>query len=230
LNVITQPPQSAPLAPLDLQQTKHAMELYQQGVHSLLADDDWQTFQSKGETHRFLKRSGWRKIALWFNLSLETVSIHIDRDKTDRPLRARVIARATAPNGRYCDGEGGASPSDTFGQKPEHDLAATASTRATNRAISNLVGLGAVSAEELDEATPISAATPYGQSVGEGGEDEAAKIVQKLHPSIDGFALIGVFKQTLGVDTLPEASLRILKAVAWGASDGNPKISGNAKE
>jgi hypothetical protein len=211
--------ESKPLSPLDIDATKKSMDVYQRGLRALLDDDDWQTFEDKkGNEQRFLKRAGWRKIALWFNLSLETRIVDIDREaKTGRAVRARVIARATAPNGRFADGEGGASPADTFGQKPEHDLAATAATRATNRAISNLVGLGAVSAEEVDGSPPVVTGNPpildppWGPWASEQLQQEAAQAIQSLRPDLDGYQFIARLGQQLG--DIPEAAARALRAL-----------------
>jgi hypothetical protein len=66
--------------------------------------------------------------------------------------------RAIAHNGQYMDGFGACSTNESrFAsaggrQKLENDLRTTAATRATNRAISDLVGFGQVSAEEADGA------------------------------------------------------------------------------
>jgi hypothetical protein len=65
-----------------------------------------------------------------------------------------VVARATHPSGRHADGDGTcASNEKRFrkgDQRMEHNLTATAATRAVNRAVSNLVAFGAVSAEEAE--------------------------------------------------------------------------------
>ena len=94
-------------------------------------------------------------------------------------VRAEVIVRATAPGGRTMDGLGscdlrekccdsrrcrnsarghrhcdqvdGHDPAMHFSH-PQHDIPATAHTRATNRACSDLFGFGEVSAEEIQDA------------------------------------------------------------------------------
>lgn len=140
------------IVPLDTQQVQAAMTHYQDGLKSILADNDYQEFKDRktNETRRFPKRSAWRKIAYWFNLDLELIGEEIERDGRGEPVRARVKARAVHPNGRYADGDGGCSISERGFSKLEHDIPATAATRAMNRAISNLVGMGEVSAEEID--------------------------------------------------------------------------------
>lgn len=149
----------------------------------------------------FVTKSGWRKIATAFNVSVEVV----DKDTwTDRVAdgyeiyHAQIKARAEAPNGKSTTAVGVCSSNESnflrtlnvdgnasieaAGKEaskyvasstvpPEivvhidnrwrmikplaevnvHDIIATASTRAKNRAISDLVGGGEVSAEEVSK-------------------------------------------------------------------------------
>jgi hypothetical protein len=73
-------------------------------------------------------------------------------------VRAEVWIRAVAPNGQFGDGDGYCSADEgrfrgwKGRQKLENDLRATATTRAKNRAIADLVGMGEVSAEEIAPA------------------------------------------------------------------------------
>lgn len=142
------------LMPLDTTQVVEGMKAYQKLLHDLLEPSDW---QGTGDD-KFLKKSGWRKIARAFNLSLTKVSITVERDAEGNPVRAEAVFRALAPNGQVQDGDGYCSvdeprfASAKGRQKIENDLRATATTRAKNRAISDLVGMGEVSAEEVDAA------------------------------------------------------------------------------
>ena len=113
---------------------------------SLLEANDYQDIQGK----KFIKKGGWRKIATVFNLADAIVSKQIDRDDSGKTMRAEFTVRVTAPNGRYADGWGCCSLNEgrQF-NKVDHDIPATAHTRAKNRAISDLVGGGEVSAEEM---------------------------------------------------------------------------------
>lgn len=75
--------------------------------------------------------------------------------------KANVLLRMVAPNGRVILGDGACSTNerskgaDSF-THPDHDIFATAFTRAFNRGISRCIGTGEVSAEEFDDA-PLSA-------------------------------------------------------------------------
>ena len=152
--LVARPGAGAVIQPLPLEQVREAMTQYQHGLQSLLTPEDW---QNAGRGEKFVKKSGWRKIATWFGLSVELVRDEVERDpESGEVQRATVWARAIAPNGRSFDGDGHCSveenrfKSGSGRQKLENDLRGTATTRAINRAISGLVGMGAVSAEEMD--------------------------------------------------------------------------------
>ena len=169
------------ISPLDTTQVQIAMNRYQDGLKSILNESDYQHFTDKrtGEDKSFPMRSAWRKIAFWFNLDLELVSEEIERDGAGNPIRARVKARATHPNGRFAEGDGGCSIRERYFQKAEHDIPATAATRAMNRAISNLVGMGQVSAEEI-EGDDGAAAPRYGPEATQRDETNLARAVEYL--------------------------------------------------
>lgn len=148
------PGQQGVIAPLDPETVIQSFEAYQQLLPRLLNGGDW---QDAGRGKRFVKKSGWRKIAKAFGLSTEIVSQRVERDDDGQPVRASVIVRALhGPTGQHSDGDGHCSVdeerfSGARGNKSklENDLTATATTRAKNRAISDLVGMGDVSAEEM---------------------------------------------------------------------------------
>lgn len=139
---------------------------YQSVYARLLADSDFQTISGK----RFPKKSAWRKLSGAFGVSFSIGERVYERSEAGRIIRAEFVVRATAPNGRYSDGFGacdlfekcclpGCRKSHTHcaaecdGRKhfsnPQHDIPATAETRAKNRAASDLFGMGEVSAEEM---------------------------------------------------------------------------------
>lgn len=124
-----------------------AFDAYQALCARLLTPDDFQAI--KGREYR--KKSAWRKLAVAFGVSCSYLERNYERDDAGRLIRAEVIVRATAPNGRYMDGLGICDRSERVFTKPEHDIPATAATRATNRACSDLFGMGEVSAEEITE-------------------------------------------------------------------------------
>jgi len=131
-------------------EAKKTMELYQATLDALVDDHDWQKIGAE----KFLKKSGVRKLAVAFNLSEEIIELKEERDPEGKILTAFASVRITAPNGRTTVGTGVCSIYDKKNGRsgfnnPEHDIRATAITRATNRAILNMVGMGKVSAEEV---------------------------------------------------------------------------------
>ena len=141
-----------------------------------LLDTEQDLTKIQGNVH--VNKSGWRKIATAFNLSVET--LEVERVVDDGIVRYRVTARAVAPNGKSTTSsalcasnesnhmetldEGGdwhVEDDDVFKidgkhrrlkdpkEVNEHNVMTIAETRAKNRAISDLVGGGEVSAEEF---------------------------------------------------------------------------------
>jgi hypothetical protein len=141
---------------------------------------DIQIIQGK----EFLKKSYWRKIATFFNLSVEIVEEK--KEVLNNGLMVwHFICKATAPNRRYTTGTGSCDnfekailkdgkymkkgevlkwgKTQTGKSYPKewawteampnsiHNVRSTAETRAYNRSVSNLVGGGEISAEEMVE-------------------------------------------------------------------------------
>lgn len=156
--VVRRERRSEVIRPLDADQLIESFTAYQDLLPRLLDASD---YQDAGRGKRFVKKSGWRKIATAFDLDVQLIRSTIERDETGQPLRAEVWARAIAPSGRSMDGDGYCSVDEERFSGPrgnksklENDLRATATTRAMNRAISGLVGMGDVSAEEVDNTPP----------------------------------------------------------------------------
>jgi hypothetical protein len=153
------------LRPLDPGALLESFQTYQQLLQRLLTPEDWQGRPNADGS--FVKKRGWRKIATAFDLDVQIIRSTVERDDEGKPVRAEVWARAIAPSGRAMDGDGYCDSSESRFQKAsgrqklENDLRATATTRAKNRAIADLVGLGAVSAEEVDSSAP-GAGEAYG--------------------------------------------------------------------
>ena len=99
----------------------------------------------------FRMKAYWRAVGTAFNLATDLVSTEILRTPEGDVSDVIIIVRATAPNGRSAIGDGTCSATEKKGAaRTLHNIHAHALTRATNRAISNLVGFGEVSAEEVD--------------------------------------------------------------------------------
>jgi hypothetical protein len=130
-----------------------AISAYEELKTAIVRPDDLQVIQGRP----FLKKSFWRRVAACFGLSLELV--HEERLLLDGKLAYRATYRAIAPNGRSMDGDGMCMQGEK-GSMIEHNIRAIAHTRAKNRAISDLVGGGEVSADEMpDEDEPQSRTT-----------------------------------------------------------------------
>ena len=124
-----------------------AIAQYEALKTAIVRPDDKQNINGR----EFLKKSFWRRVATCFGLSLALVSE--ERIVLDGKLAYRVMYRASAPNGRWMDGDGMCMQGEK-GQMIEHNIRAIAHTRAKNRAISDLVGGGEVSAEEMPDEEP----------------------------------------------------------------------------
>jgi hypothetical protein len=116
---------------------------------------------------QFRKKGYWRALSVAFNLSVDLVEerreVHGQFDDGRENFGYVVVCRATAPNGRTAVGDGSVFAIEKArrdvgnkwaalpAQASEHNVRSHAVTRAYNRAVSNLVGFGEVSAEEADE-------------------------------------------------------------------------------
>lgn len=142
------------------------MAAYQQLCVDLLDDNDFQTISGK----KFVKRSGMRKLAVSYGVSFEIIDRTFTRNEEGELLSADFVVRATAPNGRFSDGWGACAVNErNAGRKAEHDIPATAETRAKNRACADLFGMGDVSAEEVDRRTMTAS------------KDDQTKLLQRIN-------------------------------------------------
>ena len=161
----TAPSTIQPLQTVDVEAAKDFMNNYQDLVEALLDKSDYQPIKTQDGIKKSKKKSAWRKLATAFNISDDVVEKEIIRDECHRIISARFEVMATLPNGRHGVGTGSASIYDKITKKDtkeptpfelrqrftnaEHDVISTAHTRAKSRAISDLIGAGEVSAEEL---------------------------------------------------------------------------------
>ena len=111
------------------------------------------------------KKSAWRKLARFYGVSTEILEkTRTDRD--DGSFLWEYTVKATDPNGQHTTGEGVCDSNEVSGdRRKEHDTKTRAHTRAKSRAISDLIGFGQVSAEELTspkyvESEQLSTPTP----------------------------------------------------------------------
>lgn len=133
----------------DIEELKRHWQTIQELKKSILDKSDIQEIQGR----TYVKRSGWRKLQSAFAISDRIISKERE-DQAEGHFLWRVEVEAYhAKTGRSAMGIGTCSTKERKFAHPDHDILATAHTRAKNRAISDLIGLGEVSAEELD-ATP----------------------------------------------------------------------------
>lgn len=116
----------------------------------------------------FKKKSAWRKLARHFGISCELVRIERETLPSGDFL-ATVVARAVAPWGQHYEEVGACCTDEATGRRviTVADAIATASTRASNRAVSNLIAMGEVSAEEIGDRGEAPA--PRARAASSGG-------------------------------------------------------------
>jgi len=127
------------------EEAKIQWDKYTQLKASVLSETDFQVIGKE----RFTKKSGFRKIATFFGLS-DSISEKTRVDRPDGSFMWMITVDAKAPNGRVSQGVGICDSKERKFAHLEHDVYATAHTRAKNRAISDLVAGGEVSAEEME--------------------------------------------------------------------------------
>jgi hypothetical protein len=222
-----------PLLPMTADDAAGAMAAYQELTAHLLTGDDWQGIPGRDQS--FVKRSGWAKLATFYGVSTELRAREIDRDDDGQILRARCLVRATHPNGRYAEGDGACSATErrfaqpSGRQKLEHDLLATSFTRAINRATSNLIGFGEVSAEELDGTMPPTAAPsipaqPWGPVTDSDEQlEQAARAVTVIAGDTPVNAEQFILAMGQHFDGIPEACTTMLRGLARFVGDARAK-------
>ena len=134
-------------------------DAYQKLCKGLLNETDYQEIVVKEKdadgnyvraVRHFKKKSAWQKLARAFNVDTHIVDRDLERTKMGRVKEAYYCVRATLPNGRSVESDALCSRAERGKDKvSDHTIMATAKTRATNRAIAELIGAGEVSAEEM---------------------------------------------------------------------------------
>lgn len=137
-----------------------AWKLFLDLKSKLLDKDDYQRIGDK----KFIRKSGFRKLSVVFNLSDKI----IEQEKTvrkDDSFYWRVVTMVTAPNGRTSVGVGICDSNERNFAHVEHDVYSTAHTRAKNRATSDMVAGGVVSAEEMSGTPEKKTSKPDSTSI-----------------------------------------------------------------
>lgn len=141
---------------------KKQWQAYQQlcGKNGILDESDYQKIivkEKDPETGKYIpverefkKKSAWQKLARAFNVDTSIVTREFQRTKTGRINEAYYCVMATLPNGRRVESDALCSRAEKGKSNvSDHTIMATAKTRATNRAISELIGAGEVSSDEM---------------------------------------------------------------------------------
>jgi hypothetical protein len=144
---------SAAISTVNVEQALEEWNAYQKITELMLDETDYQQIQGRA----FKKKSAWRKYARAFNITTEIIDKDIVKTDKGQVKEASFIVRATLPTGRYADGWGNCSRQEGNKAHPNHDIPATAMTRATNRAIADLIGAGEVTAEEIQAELKMEA-------------------------------------------------------------------------
>lgn len=207
-----------PLTPLDIGETKAAQKLYQDGLKQLLdrAEDVTPIRGKGGKVKNHVNRSGVSKITTWCSLSTTLVGEPtVERDEDGKPLRWRVTVRAAAPDGRVADGVGAFDVKERPSNKPEHDGLGTAFTRARNRAVMDLVGMGEVSAEEIVPGGTAADGSelPYGPEATLDLAVKAQEAIPRFLPGVPGEAALKILTNNFGY--LPEIAARTIMGMDW---------------
>jgi len=125
---------------------RRAWREVQAAKRAILEKSDF--YRPSGVDHDVIRKSGVLKLAFAFNISTEILD---ERRAVDAEYACwHVRVRATAPNGRFVDDVGSCSEIENNRAVTEANMRHTAQTRAYNRAVLKLVGLGDVTAEEYE--------------------------------------------------------------------------------
>ncbi|XP_062188047.1 uncharacterized protein LOC133891347 [Phragmites australis] len=111
---------------------------YQEVALSILEKSDYTSISG----NPYIKKSGWRKISCFFNISFEIKDHSIEFDESRNVNRAEFLVRASMIGGRFSDGWGSCDRREKRFNKPNHDIPSTAETRAKNKACQDLLGIG----------------------------------------------------------------------------------------
>jgi hypothetical protein len=135
----------------DVERAKKEWANYIELTNAIIDESDYQIIGSGPNQKKFKKKSAWRKYARFFDITDEIIKQDITRNKEGKIIEVITIVLAHAPNGRTTPGVGACSIDERKFAHQNHDILATSHTRAKSRAISDLIGSGEVSAEEVED-------------------------------------------------------------------------------
>lgn len=137
--------------PVTVEKLKEKADQFKELKDKLLTANDYADINGR----KYIKKSGIFQFALAFNLTTEIIKEEKEIDEKNPTWYAyHFTVRCTAPNGRTTEKAGSCS-NDEKGKEDKplhttvHKVRSMAETRATNRAISAMVGSAEVSAEEI---------------------------------------------------------------------------------
>ena len=133
---------------------KIAVLEYQQLVTDLLNDND--TVEIKGK--RFIRKSGWYKLAVPFNISTEIVEEKSEKLNPEGTQFAyHFTVRAKVGDTRHIEEIGSCdnTSKDKFNES-RHVVRSMAKTRATSRAIASMIGASEQSAEDMEAVKSLN--------------------------------------------------------------------------
>jgi len=155
--IVETPQKRQPLRPVvTAEQGKKLWEDFLKLKDAVLTSDDivHAKVKQRDGTYKdvdYINKSGFRKLAMAFDLS-DRIIEQTRTDRDDHTFFWRIVVEAQANNGRTAVGVAICDSAERTFYHAEHDVYATAHTRAKNRAISDLIAGGAVSAEEMETA------------------------------------------------------------------------------
>lgn len=191
---------------------KQLAAAYDAACAALIGPNDVQ----KADGREFKKKSAWRKLARYFTISVEIAKV--ERDFVGDVFLATVTARAVAPWGQSYEEVGACATDEATGRRTISiaDAIATASTRASNRAVSNLIAMGEVSAEEIGDRKPYTAS-------GRGSSGASSKWDGSVESALaTPFPFKGQYKDTPLGEMIPA---ELQRAHDWAKEKGADKFA-----
>lgn len=154
--------------PAAIAQQQQLAAAYDTACKALIGPNDVQ----KEGNREFKKKSAWRKLARHFRISVAASLDSVRVEITPDGFTAFAVATASAPWGQSWTDVGACGSDEASGRRTitTADAIATAMTRASNRAVSNLIAMGEVSAEEVGPRS-------QSRSGGGGNKRDAEKVM-----------------------------------------------------